>query len=204
MYWYSRVFDQVAISVVWKWRRMTGHRIDWRQFGKCLSVGRGFIGEVQQGNNCLWKLRGYNDNDYSQARLYMLAAEESIIEFWTQLFIPIEKGFKDRPPQLIPPASVFILNVRFQPLNSMAGKLPTLVICFLNSNCGSETCLRVFKVSRCQSESIATFHPFRPIEGHKWFFPDFQPEEEPVCIYLFRQNPVFTSLPLPRRSGRGP
>jgi hypothetical protein len=31
----------------------------------------------------------------------------------------------------------------------------------------------------------------------KWFFPDFQPmrvSEEPVCIYIFRQNPVFTSL----------
>ncbi len=30
----------------------------------------------------------------------------------------------------------------------------------------------------------------------KWFFPDFQPmrvSEEPVCIDLFRQNPVFTS-----------
>jgi hypothetical protein len=30
-------------------------------------------------------------------------------------------------------------------------------------------------------------------------FPDFQPlkvSEEPVCIYLFRQNPVFTSLHL--------
>jgi hypothetical protein len=40
--------------------------------------------------------------------------------------------------------------------------------------------------------------PFGSIEGHKWFFPDFQPmrvSEELVCIYLFRQNPVFfTSL----------
>ena len=30
-------------------------------------------------------------------------------------------------------------------------------------------------------------------------FPDFQPmkiSEEPICIYLFRQNPVFTSLHL--------
>ncbi len=37
------------------------------------------------------------------------------------------------------------------------------------------------------SESIATLPPFGPLEGHKWFFPDFQPmrvAEEPVCIYL--------------------
>jgi hypothetical protein len=41
--------------------------------------------------------------------------------------------------------------------------------------------------------------PFGPIERHKGFFPDFQPirvSEDPVCIYLFRQKPVFTSLHL--------
>ncbi len=48
-------------------------------------------------------------------------------------------------------------------------------------------------------ESIATLPPFRPTEGDKWFFSDFQPvrvSEEPVFIYFFRQNPVFTSLQL--------
>ena len=41
--------------------------------------------------------------------------------------------------------------------------------------------------------------PFGPIEGQKWFFPVFLPirvSEEPVCIYLFRQNPFFASLHL--------
>ncbi len=40
--------------------------------------------------------------------------------------------------------------------------------------------------------------PFSPIKGINGF-PDFQPmrvSKEPVCIYLFWQNPVFTSLHL--------
>ncbi len=44
--------------------------------------------------------------------------------------------------------------------------------------------------------SLATLLPFGPIEGQKSFL-GFQPirvSEEPVCIYFFRQNPVFTSL----------
>ncbi len=53
---------------------------------------------------------------------------------------------------------------------------------------------------RLSSESIAALPSFGPIEGHKCMVcPDFQPKrvpEEPVCIYLFRQNPVFTSLHL--------
>ncbi len=51
------------------------------------------------------------------------------------------------------------------------------------------------------TESIATLPPFGPIEGHITYvvFPNFQPmrvAEEPVCIYLFWLNPVFTSLHL--------
>jgi hypothetical protein len=48
------------------------------------------------------------------------------------------------------------------------------------------------------AESIAMLPPFGPIEGQKWF-DQIQPmrvPEKPVCIYLFRQNPVFTSLHL--------
>jgi hypothetical protein len=52
-------------------------------------------------------------------------------------------------------------------------------------------------------ESIGTLPPLGPIEGHKWFFPDFfQPmrvSAEPVCIYLFTQNqflpPCILDLP---------
>ncbi len=39
-------------------------------------------------------------------------------------------------------------------------------------------------------ESIATLSPFGPIEGHKWFFSDFQPmrvSEEPVVEFLNNQ-----------------
>jgi hypothetical protein len=51
-------------------------------------------------------------------------------------------------------------------------------------------------------ESIATLPPSYArslIEEPKLFFPDFQPmsvSEEPVCVYLFWQNLVFTSLHL--------
>jgi hypothetical protein len=41
-------------------------------------------------------------------------------------------------------------------------------------------------------ESIATLPPLGP--RYIGVFPDFQPmrvSEEPVCIYLFRQNPAF-------------
>jgi hypothetical protein len=43
-------------------------------------------------------------------------------------------------------------------------------------------------------ESIATLTQFRLIEGHQWFFQissQMRVSEEPVCTYLFRQNPVF-------------
>jgi hypothetical protein len=59
------------------------------------------------------------------------------------VFIPIEKGYRDRPKPLVPPSPVFILNVHFQPLNPMDGKLPILVLCFISdTNRGSETCVR--------------------------------------------------------------
>jgi hypothetical protein len=48
-------------------------------------------------------------------------------------------------------------------------------------------------------ESIATLPPFGPHRGKQVVWPDFQSvsgPEEPVCIHLFRQNPVFTSLHL--------
>jgi hypothetical protein len=41
--------------------------------------------------------------------------------------------------------------------------------------------------------------PIGPIEGQIWVFPDFQTtkvSEEPVCIEIFRHNPVITSLHL--------
>ncbi len=49
---------------------------------------------------------------------------------------------------------------------------------------------------------VHTYTPFirDPIEGHNWFFQiSMQPmrvSEEPVCIHLFRQNPIFTFLHL--------
>ncbi len=50
------------------------------------------------------------------------------------------------------------------------------------------------------TESIHSHTPsIRSHRGTKEVFPDFQPmrvSEEPVCIYLFRQNPVFTSVHL--------
>ncbi len=45
----------------------------------------------------------------------------------------------------------------------------------------------------CLSLRIATLPPFGPRVGHMWF-DHMRVSEEPVCIYLFRQNPVFTSL----------
>ena len=49
------------------------------------------------------------------------------------------------------------------------------------------------------TESIVTLHSIPSHRGTSVVFPDFQPmrvSEEPVCIYLFQQNPVFTSLHL--------
>ncbi len=46
------------------------------------------------------------------------------------------------------------------------------------------------------SESIATVPPFGLIEEYKWFDQISRVPEEPVCIDLFKQNPVFTSLHL--------
>ncbi len=48
------------------------------------------------------------------------------------------------------------------------------------------------------SESVATLPPFGPIEGQKWFdqISSQWASQKPVCIDLFRQNPVFTSLHL--------
>ncbi len=48
-------------------------------------------------------------------------------------------------------------------------------------------------------ESVATLPPFSPIEGQKWFdqiSSQWESQKNPVCIDLFRQNPVFTSLHL--------
>jgi hypothetical protein len=50
-----------------------------------------------------------------------------------------------------------------------------------------------------QPESVVMLPPFGPIEGQKWFDQISQPmrvAEEPVCIDLFRQNAVLTSLHL--------
>jgi hypothetical protein len=51
----------------------------------------------------------------------------------------------------------------------------------------------------CTPESEATLPPFGPIEGQKWFdqiSSQLRVPVEPVCIDLFRQNLVFTSLHL--------
>ncbi len=51
----------------------------------------------------------------------------------------------------------------------------------------------VWCIKYSESIATATLPPFGPIGD----FPDFQPmrgSEEPVCIFLFRQNLVFTSL----------
>ncbi len=58
----------------------------------------------------------------------------------------------------------------------------------------SRHCL--FKLTRLISGCYSESPPFGPIEEYKWFFTDFQTmivSEEPDCIYLFRQYPVFTS-----------
>ncbi len=57
----------------------------------------------------------------------------------------------------------------------------------------------MYTVHSVSSESIATLPPFGPIEGHKWFdqiSSQWTAQKNPVCIDLFRQNPVFTSLHL--------
>ena len=47
------------------------------------------------------------------------------------------------------------------------------------------------------SEPVSALPPFGPTEGQKWFdHISNESPEEPVCINLFRQNPVFTSLHL--------
>ncbi len=49
------------------------------------------------------------------------------------------------------------------------------------------------------AKSIATLPPFGPLERHKWFFQISSQrvsQKNPVCIYLFRQNPVSTALQL--------
>ncbi len=75
---------------------------------------------------------------------------------------------------------------------------------YLTSRCTHSTKQVLLRHGYCISlpESIASGHA-PSVRSHRGtytsVFPDFQPmkvSEEPVCIYLFRQNPVFTSLHL--------
>jgi hypothetical protein len=48
-------------------------------------------------------------------------------------------------------------------------------------------------VQNANSEAEAALPPFDQLEGHNWFY---QSSKESVCIYLFRQHPVLSTLHL--------
>jgi hypothetical protein len=96
-----------------------------------------------------------------------------------------------------------VITELFLPRGSLVSDIPAgdgkLVNLFLR--CMSGWLARAFSsgMEHLSESIVARLPPFGPIEGQKCFFFRFQPirvSEEPVCIYLFRQNPVFTSLHL--------
>jgi len=102
---------------------------------------------------------------------------------------------KSRGPSLKAPGAVFMVSHGFRnpPLHVTTGKLHGPVV--------SLQC----QVVNCHSPNGKSLQSPKPRSLHSVLymdvralsrFPAMRVSEEPVCIYLFRQNPVFTSLHL--------